>query len=69
MCEPQPNRRDSKNNPKDSDNALVVTFNPMIGAAEEDQRSLKERGAGLLIIILAGALVLFWAYNARSGPR
>jgi hypothetical protein len=29
---------------------------------------LEQRGAGMLIIIIAGALVLLWTYNARSGP-
>lgn len=44
-------------------------FNEAVGSAQQDQRSLETRGAGLLIIILAGLGVLFWVYQTWAGGR
>ena len=65
-CAPQEDRGDSEHNREYGHDALVVAFNEVVRTSQEDQRSLEERGAGLLVIILAGVVVLLWTYNAGS---
>jgi hypothetical protein len=63
---PQANGRNGKNDSEHGNDAFVVLANKLIQAPKKDQRSEKERGAGLLVILIAGALVLLWAYEAGT---
>lgn len=63
---PQEGSRNRENDSEHGKDALVVVFEEFVGAAQKDQRSLRERGTGLLIILLAAGGFLFWLYQARS---
>jgi hypothetical protein len=68
-CEPEQDSRDGEHYREGGYNALVVGFDKMIGAPRQDQRSLQERGAGMLLILFAGGAVLLGAYQAWSKGR
>jgi hypothetical protein len=61
---PQANRGPGQDNSENGNNAFVVMLQKPIEASKKNQESPEERGAAMLIIIIAGMIVLICVYEA-----